>query len=261
MARKPVRPKSSIHDRASALNKKTVAAKPKKVVIAKRPIVPVKTAKIVKPIIKAMAKPIAKKALQKKVVKKSIVKPLPKPIPKQVIKKPTGSVEKQLVENFIALQKVMVNLSMKFETLSNNITKLLDLFEISAKALAKKDFSQEKKFEDTKAIKNKVDNLFEQNKVIARGLTLLHEGLLGEEPPMPEPPRPPVQRPLPPQQPPKRPPMPPRQLMRRPPQQQPPAPQTPPPTTNPEEYEKSLSTPGSQSQQFKKLPGPPGQGA
>ena len=85
------------------------------------------------------------------------------------------NLEKILIENFVSLQKVMVNLSVKFESLSTQISKLLNLFEISAKALAEKDFKTEKEDKDMKKIGEKIDNIFEQNKVIARGLTLLHE--------------------------------------------------------------------------------------
>ena len=46
--------------------------------------------------------------------------------------------EKILIENFVSLQRVMTNLSEKFDGLSNNISKLLELFELSATALAKK---------------------------------------------------------------------------------------------------------------------------
>ncbi len=95
-------------------------------------------------------------------------------------------VEKILVENFVSLQKVMTNLSVKFDSLTNQISKLLDLFEISAKSLAQKEFDLGKKGGDDKKIVEKIDNLFEQNKVIARGLTLLHE----KEPLLPPPKRP-----------------------------------------------------------------------
>ena len=84
-------------------------------------------------------------------------------------------VEKILIENFVALQKVMTNLSIKFNNLATQISKLLELFEISAKALAEKDFSLEKETNENKKIIEKIDNLLEQNKIIARGLTLLHE--------------------------------------------------------------------------------------
>lgn len=85
------------------------------------------------------------------------------------------TIEKKLAENFIALQKVMVNLSIKFDTLSTQISKLLNLFEISAKALAEKEYAVKKETRDDTEILKRVDNLFQQNKVIAKGLTLLHE--------------------------------------------------------------------------------------
>ncbi len=85
-----------------------------------------------------------------------------------------AKIEKVLVENFVSLQKVMTNLSIKFDNLANQISKLLELFEISAKALAEKDFNQRGTKDDKKVIE-RLDNLADQNKVIARGLTLLHE--------------------------------------------------------------------------------------
>lgn len=84
-------------------------------------------------------------------------------------------VERVLVENFVALQKVMTNLSLKFDGLSTQISRLLDLFEISAKNLARKDFTLEKDNQTSKQIDSKLDSLLEQNKIIARGLTLVHE--------------------------------------------------------------------------------------
>lgn len=89
--------------------------------------------------------------------------------------------EKVLIENFIGLQKVMVNLSGKFEDLSGKISKLLELFELSAKALAEKDLSTEKVSRDDDVILSKVDELSDQNKVIARGLLLMNDKL-EEEP-------------------------------------------------------------------------------
>jgi hypothetical protein len=85
------------------------------------------------------------------------------------------NVNKILVENFVSLQKVLTNLSVNFENLSVQISKLLELFELSAKTLAEKDFRMEKDNKDTNEIKNKIDNLMEQNKTIAKGLLMLHE--------------------------------------------------------------------------------------
>jgi len=90
-------------------------------------------------------------------------------------------VEKILIENFVSLQKVMANLSIKFDSLTNQISKLLELFEISAKSLAEKDFNLEKETRDDKEIMQKLDNLADQNKTIARGLTLMHEGVPQQE--------------------------------------------------------------------------------
>lgn len=89
-------------------------------------------------------------------------------------------VEKILIENFVSLQKVMTHLSVKFDNLTNQISKLLDLFEISAKSLAKKDFTLEKGTRDDKEIMQKLGDLSEQNKTIARGLTLVHERIPSE---------------------------------------------------------------------------------
>lgn len=81
--------------------------------------------------------------------------------------------EQVLIENFVSLQKVMTNLAVKFDSLSGQISKLLELFEISAKTLAEKDYSI--KSEPDKKVAEKLDTILEQNKVIAKGITLLHE--------------------------------------------------------------------------------------
>lgn len=87
-------------------------------------------------------------------------------------------VERVLVQNFVSLQRVMTNLSSRFDDLTVQISKLLELFEISAKALAEKDFDiTGNKKEDNKEMISKMDNLLEQNKVIARGLTLLNRAI------------------------------------------------------------------------------------
>lgn len=100
---------------------------------------------------------------------------------KKVDKKSSNSstretnIEKVLIENSIMLQKVMTNLAIKFDGLSSKISKLLELFEVSAKALADKDFDIGKESENSNEVTEKLDSLIEQNKIIARGLTLIHE--------------------------------------------------------------------------------------
>ena len=84
------------------------------------------------------------------------------------------NIEKALIENFVSIQKVIVNLSAKIDNLTTQISKLLELFEISAKALAEKNF-QITGDRGSEKIAQKIDTLLDQNKVIARGLTLMHE--------------------------------------------------------------------------------------
>ena len=93
-------------------------------------------------------------------------------------------VERALIENFIGLQRVMVNLSAKFEDLSSQISRLLNLFEISAKALAKKEISSGNL--EAKRVMEKLDNLSQQAGLIGKGLALIQEvGTEGERPIMP----------------------------------------------------------------------------
>ena len=63
---------------------------------------------------------------------------------------------------------------MKFDDLTRRIDRLLDIFEISAKALAEKEVDFNKPA-DNKEIIEKLNNLLDQNKTIARGVALVHE--------------------------------------------------------------------------------------
>lgn len=83
-------------------------------------------------------------------------------------------VEQALIENFIGLQRVLVNISTKFDNLSNQISKLLELFEISAKSLAKKELTETGNIE-AKDIMERLDDIARQAGLIGRGLALIHE--------------------------------------------------------------------------------------
>jgi len=114
-------------------------------------------------------------------MKKKGVTPKKIPIVVPKIKKPIApskkaQTEKILIENFIALQRVITNLSIKFDKLTNQISSLLELFEVSAKTLAEKDFDVKKENRDNKQLIEKIDSLLEQNRTIARGVALIHEG-------------------------------------------------------------------------------------
>lgn len=122
-----------------------------------------------------------KKIIKNKSVKKKTTTPKPKRVSKPHITQTTAEVkvEKILVENFVSLQKIMTHLSIKLDGLTTQISKLLTLFELSAKALADKNFDPDhtkpKDNKNEKKIMEKLDNLAGQNKVIARGLTMIHE--------------------------------------------------------------------------------------
>ena len=84
-----------------------------------------------------------------------------------------------LIDNFTNLQKVLTNLSIKFDDLSNNLSKLLQLFEISAKSFAEK-YSNKKPEEQINQLQqvdtqylHKLDSLLDQNKTIAKGIMLM----------------------------------------------------------------------------------------
>ena len=90
-------------------------------------------------------------------------------------------IQEQLIENFVKMQKVMANLSVKFDNLSDNINKLLQLFEIAAKSFVQK---QEQGTGENTDLLNKLDTLLDQNKTIAKGLTLVEEKIrhkMGED--------------------------------------------------------------------------------
>jgi hypothetical protein len=83
------------------------------------------------------------------------------------------NLQKMLIENFVSLQDVMANLSEKINNLAGQMSKLLELFELSAKTFMEKDL----KFggSQDKELISKLDRLIEQNKIIAQGITMLYE--------------------------------------------------------------------------------------
>lgn len=81
-------------------------------------------------------------------------------------------VNRILIQNFVSLQKVLTDLVIKLDGLSDNIEKLLNLFETSAKSIAEKNPNF---LNDNRDLTKKIDTLLEQNKTIARGITLMGE--------------------------------------------------------------------------------------
>ncbi len=92
---------------------------------------------------------------------------------KSPTKKKKEDVEKLLLENFVVLQEVLSDLTKEFKGLSAEMSKLLGIFETSAKSFAEKQGAEISK--EDKEFLGKLDKLIEQNKVIAKGLTLMEE--------------------------------------------------------------------------------------
>jgi hypothetical protein len=112
-------------------------------------------------------------------------KPKPKAEKKKRLTK--AELEQLMIDNFINLQRVLTNLSVKFEDLSNNIVKFLDLFEISARSFAEKLGGEEKKEEkpSDKELLKKLDSLLDQNKTISKGIVLMEEQIRKRQTPHP----------------------------------------------------------------------------
>jgi hypothetical protein len=81
--------------------------------------------------------------------------------------------EELLIENFVGLQHAMTNMSVKFGALSDNLSRLLQIFEESAK-----NFVSGGKPDDAEML-SKIDSLLNQNKTIAKGLVLMEGKLRG----------------------------------------------------------------------------------
>jgi len=108
---------------------------------------------------------MAKKSTKKKAKKKTTRK-------KSTSKRPE-KLETRLINNMIELQKVHTDLAEKFDKLSENISHLLALFETSARSFAKQTNIQMN--DKDREFLDKIDKLLDQNKTIAKGLTLMEE--------------------------------------------------------------------------------------
>ena len=93
----------------------------------------------------------------------------------------SNNTEKLLVENFVSLQKVMANLTSKFDELTGQISELLKLFEDSARVIVKNEMAQKKEDKGEKQMLETMLSILDQNKIIAKGLTLMYETMTGTE--------------------------------------------------------------------------------
>ena len=121
-----------------------------------------------------MAKEVKKKSSSKKVTKKKASH--------VSVPRVDRNLEKILIENFISMQKVMTSFVSKFDKLEKQVSSLLNLFEESAKTIAEKEINLELKGNEEKQqeILDKLKDVLDQNKLIAKGITLMHEASFGD---------------------------------------------------------------------------------
>ncbi len=85
------------------------------------------------------------------------------------------SLEEKMIENMNSLQKVQVQIAEKFDKLTNQLSDLLSLFESAAQTFAQDPLHQIT--DKDREFLEKVNQLIEQNKTIAKALTLMEEKL------------------------------------------------------------------------------------
>lgn len=112
-----------------------------------------------------------------KIMKGDAKKRGPKPKSSSTTSRHDKNLEKILIENFISMQKVMTGLAVKFDHLTKQVENLLDLFEDSAKTLTEKEINLELKGDTEKQeeVLEGLRKLLDQNKLIAKGITLMHD--------------------------------------------------------------------------------------
>jgi len=87
-----------------------------------------------------------------------------------------SNIEDHLIENMVKIQKVHTDLAEKFDKLAKEISNLLALFELAAKNFSVHPATKVGG-ENDKAFLEKIDRLLEQNKTIAKGLTLMEDSM------------------------------------------------------------------------------------
>src|SRR3989344_3432005 len=78
-----------------------------------------------------------------------------------------------VINNLVELQKVHVSLIEKFDRLSRQMSDLLNLFETAARSFAQHPANQAS--DKDKEFLDKIDKLLDQNKTIAKGLTMMED--------------------------------------------------------------------------------------
>ena len=92
------------------------------------------------------------------------------------MEKEDGSVD-LLIENSVALQKVLTDVAVSLNQLTKELRQLLELMKEAGKTIGEEKAAQAIAEEDSKKVMGKLDNLMDQNRTIARGLVLLESSM------------------------------------------------------------------------------------
>jgi len=84
-----------------------------------------------------------------------------------------GEIPKALIDNFVGLQKVQANLAEKLDNLTKQLSELLKLFETTAKTFAENPAVLTS--ERDQEFLTKINQLLEQDKVIAKGVVYIED--------------------------------------------------------------------------------------
>jgi hypothetical protein len=84
-----------------------------------------------------------------------------------------AAIPKALIDNFVGLQKVQTNLAEKLDALTKQLSELLKLFETTAKTFAENPAVLTS--ERDQEFLSKINQLLEQDKVIAKGVTYIED--------------------------------------------------------------------------------------
>lgn len=86
-------------------------------------------------------------------------------------------IDRMMFDNFVSLQRTLTNLAEKLDSLTDQTSKLLRLFELSAKSFIERNGGKVS-VEDKETL-DKIDKLLEQNKTIAKSLVMMEEKIRG----------------------------------------------------------------------------------
>jgi len=106
-------------------------------------------------------------------------------------------INEKVLENLVEIQKLYADLAENFSKTSQKLDALINLFEATAKSFVSSPSGEESN--KHREIMEKLNQLMEQDKLIAKGITILEEKLGAIPPESENPPLPakPIDRPLP----------------------------------------------------------------